>query len=941
MSRGNALEERNRRKLGTFSELKSTTDAEDALPGAQGKSLSSSISHEKVMNGNVQRGRKRERGAGASSSRYRRPGQVNGGKVNETDETDETNETNETNKKDASNYSNGTKKTKKRNKTNGDGGGIFEGGKNVSQSVAQLRRCLAATMKKIETLKEGLLRLKADAAEHARIRDRVLEENKLPSIEQAEREVLEQAVGSAEWRSFELSDAERAYTGPPGDRKGMIMHRQQVQARERELKRAKEAYLEGAKKRAMSARREVMAVRAMAERKAIESKRALDTAERQLEMYEKERSSLLEAIASGSCGGTGLHVSRQGDLGRRLGGGACQERRDQRDRQARSGKSRMKRSEILSSPIRDLLLSDLRAFTFQPSWFSVELSERKIMLATISDNLLLMGSKVFRTRIPSSDELEVMLSKISESRHGLSKQLHALYLSLIRLLVEEDVESEVGMARKYWTTVLSRGCWPEIIRRYILLRGLSEDTPEHQRPGRVVSRVAGLLASDDLEALSIDQHLALLHYLSDTAMVDSKVFRNAVLDRQQANEANRKEIKEIAKNASSKALDSRIRDIELNMMEKPDNRTPIGLDRYHRRYWWGLGGTKSDILMEDTHEFIALITSERELDELLQCLDVRERQEHILRKNILLVKDRVVRSIKRKKRAGEVVELMEDDVADGTEPLRQSSRHIRQATFYDPTSATSKAYVKCGAQKDSAGAGASEASERGSRATDEQCMAQLSMITHLRESVLISTAETILILVNLGREAARLGIPCNTSSWGQFEETVRTFGFSYGSEEYKHATAEHILETHRLQLSFLEEILFATSRALRGASGVKRSGTMTGVSLTESCSAAEKMCSDRNTEGTKNSSAEDEENDGSDLGSELQEPGFKEIDILAPPDPKRSPSSSIYLWKTAKERTSWLADISYTSHSSSSRLNYAAQVLHMRARPLLARLSQT
>ncbi len=722
--------------------------------------------------------------------------------------------------------------------------------------LSQLHRRLESTAKKIGGYSEEMSRLRAHISRQLEERARLRMEKKVPSLEQAIAESSERRVDPSLLRRFQMSDTARTYTGAEGDRKAMLAHRQEVQMRARELDREKEAFLKEIRERAILARNRRLAEHSEVDNAVIETRRRLKEVEARLQSCKEDEASLVEAIASARKDGATLSFG-VGSRGR--------------------GEPR--------NHVDDSLLSDSKVFRFHPSWLDVKQSSRKIKLVKVSDNLLLIGTKAFGTKVPSSDELERMISYMANHK-GESKRLRTLYQSLIKLLIVDDVESNAGTARSYWVTLISAGCWPEIIRRFILLRKLSNDTPDYQRPGREVSEVAGLLGQDNIESLTLDKHILLLHYLGDTVLVDSSRFRDAIVARECANGEKKRDIQANAKQSSSGAQDVGIREIEMQVIENPDSMTRLGMDRYHRRYWWGLGGVKSVILVEDTHEFVALVTSEAELNELLESLDVRGKREKELHRNVLVVKDAMVRAIELNKKKDSSKGDESTDEEAQVQPVRQSSRHTRQAEFYDPTMELTKPYEN------------SRPRERPREISDRLLAAQLSSIDQdLPASVLTSMVETILTLSKIGREAAQLGIPSSTKSstnfsWELFHNTVVTFGLSYGSEEYKRLTLEHMTETLRSQICFLEEILDGESRLLQGVK---------------------------------------DKRDAPDLG-------LDQIDVLAPPAPRHHPRTSIYLWNTMKERSSWLTDVAASSCSSPSRLNYAARVLHMRAVPLLAKL---
>lgn len=52
-------------------------------------------------------------------------------------------------------------------------------------------------------------------------------------------------------------------------------------------------------------------------------------------------------------------------------------------------------------------------------------------------------------------------------------------------------------------------------------------------------------------------------------------------------------------------------------------RNPLGWDRKHRRYWWGLAGERSVIYLEDGNGRFGVINQPAQLDALLEVLDAR------------------------------------------------------------------------------------------------------------------------------------------------------------------------------------------------------------------------------------------------------------------------------------------------------------------------------
>ena len=753
-------------------------------------------------------------------------------------------------------------------------------------TLAQLQSRLSVTVQMINTYMEDFLSLQSKLEGEVRNQDHIFAASKVPSLEQV---LAENKVDPSELRQFELSSAERAYQGAEDDRKARLEHRQRVQTRCRELEEAKKRFLEAHTKAVVDARDELLAVRARAKDAVREAESHLESAKEKIRVCEEERRLLEEAIEQvrkgGNVGGL-VTPGLPGTKGNR--GKSCHAGNSGNS----DGSSKLTNKKPVQYPIDDELLSDPRAFKYQPSWLDVEDAARKVKLLTISDNLHLIGSKAIGTKVPSSDVLEKMIAAMAQSSVlDASAQLAKLYQCLMGLLVAEDVRGKMGMGRSHWGMLLSDGCWPEIVRRFVMLRHLSEDTPAHQRPDQQATQAVSILRHDAVEALTFDQHLVILHYLSDTILVDSQIFQDAVSSREKVNTMIRKEIYELSRRSRTKERDVKIREMFLKLIECPDTRIPIGFDRYQRRYWWGLGGMTSELLVEDTIDFIAVVDTEEELEELTESLDFRGRRERALKQNFLILKDTIVKCIQRKRMAIEEVvdEAARESAAGPAVAVRQSSRQARQAEFFDPSK--SKDVVACDVRK---------APKKLTEKSYIQYKDHLSIISHLPPSALIAVADAILILVDLGREAVRLGVFVAGHEWEEYHKSVTTFGFQYGSLEYRSASAQDIARTLREQALVLEGALHAKSRALQGLSDTK----IKPVDV-----------------------------------ADVDKVGNESVnDILTPPAPKRLAKHSIYLWNTRKERASWLADMTDLPVCSCSRLNYALRVLQMAALPLLAKL---
>lgn len=180
----------------------------------------------------------------------------------------------------------------------GPGPGPGNLGRWASLPLSQLRQRLASTLKKIAAYTEEVARLRARISKKVEELDHVRAEKKVPSLEQAIAESSERQVDPTSLRQFQMSATARAYKGVEGDRKAMLSHRQVVQARARELGRAKEVFLEGIREQAILARNERLAEHGEAQTAVIEARNALKNAEARLSSCEEDKASLVEALLS-------------------------------------------------------------------------------------------------------------------------------------------------------------------------------------------------------------------------------------------------------------------------------------------------------------------------------------------------------------------------------------------------------------------------------------------------------------------------------------------------------------------------------------------------------------------------------------------------------------------------------------------------------------------
>lgn len=76
-------------------------------------------------------------------------------------------------------------------------------------------------------------------------------------------------------------------------------------------------------------------------------------------------------------------------------------------------------------------------------------------------------------------------------------------------------------------------------------------------------------------------------------------------------------------------------------------RQPLGLDRHHRRYWYGLGGDWSKIYIEDEQGHWRIVATVDDFEVLVGSLDVRGVRELALMQALEKVQDNVVAAMKK------------------------------------------------------------------------------------------------------------------------------------------------------------------------------------------------------------------------------------------------------------------------------------------------------
>ncbi|KAL4457501.1 hypothetical protein ABPG75_012366 [Micractinium tetrahymenae] len=357
---------------------------------------------------------------------------------------------------------------------------------------------------------------------------------------------------------FEVPEEEREFKGAPDDRKGMLEFRQKLQARLKELAKAKKAYLDAERaqrvKALLEGNKESKALEQAyrkAERALEHERRAAESAERAAAAAEKKLEKEKERAAKGE--------ERAKERAER----EMQKIMEREERERRRAEAAKAKEEARRYPMEDLeLLEELKQKAAeageeapaedvqQPSWLSGEESQRLSTALYVAD-LVSQFSKQLGCKALHYDQLEAALADATSGGANTEADfdagtLHALYERLIRFILDDlRAEDEASAQEKRWAMLLSAGTWPEVLRRLVLTRAAEADAEEQPslRPDPQAWMGASMLAFDCVDSLTHDQLLALLRYLCDLAL-DSERMRGILQRRADEAEDAKRDVRE-------------------------------------------------------------------------------------------------------------------------------------------------------------------------------------------------------------------------------------------------------------------------------------------------------------------------------------------------------------------------------------------------------------
>ncbi|KAI8112813.1 hypothetical protein M9434_004133 [Picochlorum sp. BPE23] len=846
------------------------------------------------------------------------------------------------------------------------------GSEVVALDRSKLARQIAAWKAKRDKLRQELGRKEEELASVSKH----LEEDKEAMVTQNSIPLAQaMQVDPSALKEFEMTEEEKIFTGDENDRKAMLEHRQRVQCRAKELDQARDTFISEFKDGIVRQRKELAA-------KLKHQQQSKDNLDSEIESVREKIADLDQNISSA----------------------------EEKMTLCPPKKSTKKAASLPRGPLEDEDIPD-KPPLFEPAWLDAEAASRFAKLLAISDNLILIGTRNLGVKAPPFQELQDMLeSSTMNAPEGISNSLapdalHQLYSNLLELIIGDAMETGDDLkGHTRWSKALSDGSWPEILRRFILLRD-SEEKSLYERPDTHASLAASMLAYNPVEDLTNDQHVSLLHYLTDNVLIDSACFRNVLQNRENAAmdakrdakdemAEERKRLKEIqeakkhlvehgqANESETNQTDFSLEDVELpeeykefkgnpvtqkeeyeaflksqasmkrklekervkkfadkvraeraeaarlkkleedrqNMVKEIEaaeealelarqayqdkveklkiRRDPLGFDRHHRRYWYGVGGYKSGILVEGSNGKLACIQTEQDLDSLLSSLDSRGVREKKLSEELKSIKDFVTQGMRREKNK----QSEPDTVPSKEGPLRQSSRQSRQVEFFDPSKPAN-------------------APRRPPKASPQAIRDQLSILP-LPSSVNIAYSDAIFILIEIKRDAIEAGIsgPPGDESWEKWTRDTTTFGHEYGSTEYKSTPSKRIMDILKGKAFELESVLNMKSEILQGKRQEEEEEEGSG-------SGSEPVSSDQS---NAPSSPVPHQSDIDSIPLTSPSKFTETIDTAFVS--KKNPKESKFLWHTLRERVAWMTDLKSTA--TPARLAFNVNLLRLQSKPI-------
>ena len=338
---------------------------------------------------------------------------------------------------------------------------------------------------------------------------------------------------------FELPESQRVWKGEPDDRKGMLEHRQKLQAKMKEIEKKKQSFIDSERNKENEQFAQLKKNRKMLEEALSSAEKAEKDAQNNLEKLE------LEAA----------------NIDRRLD--AEKVRASRLLEKQNATRTKEKRKSSVTYPIEDLdLHQELAAGclvvpdVFPPnSWKSKTESIELAQSFIISDFFFQFGKHIGVKSLNYFDLVKAItnfnraihrpLCECSEEVMIASQTLVNLYENILRyfllnivakkkenntILDENSGEHENSIPEEKWLNVLSDATWPEIL--YLVIHDTAtRDEFSFNRPSaKAIVTVSLINSRDGLHKLEMNHHINLLQYFTDL-LIDTETIRNVVQKR--------------------------------------------------------------------------------------------------------------------------------------------------------------------------------------------------------------------------------------------------------------------------------------------------------------------------------------------------------------------------------------------------------------------------
>ncbi|BDA46316.1 probable Bromodomain adjacent to zinc finger domain protein 1A at N-terminal half [Coccomyxa sp. Obi] len=376
-------------------------------------------------------------------------------------------------------------------------------------------------------------------------------------------------------------------------------------------------------------------------------------------------------------------------------------------------------------------------------------------------------------------------------------------------------------------------------------------------------------------------------------------------------EAERSRAREIAE--AEEAVARRQEEFEAELERCAVRRAPLGWDRAHRRYWWGLAGERACIYTEDGAGRIGLMTAPDQLQALMAVLDSRGCREAGLLASCEKAFNAIALGMKRASSASSGRGGMENgDVVAPPRPqaLRSSKRDRGQPEHYDPTQNGRQMQLTASQQRPPSLPGV--------------------------EGLAIATSCEF--MMELQRSAIDNDIepgPSCMGGWKPWLQAVKAAGQGHlppGTPPGQGDLVTQLREAIKGRLIQMEEALFIAS----GQRFEPESEAAAEAMFLSGSSGDREGSEERPDEG--DAAADENGNVNGDNGAAEAPADTEAADADGPdgPSPAKPQGGGLRMWRAARDRFAWKADVLHAK--TSARVAYSAVALTIVSYPLLDKI---